>query len=315
MSMRPSRKLRNLNVWQQGIAQHRALQHRGAASSHGSSAPGGWAKAFFRRLLGRRAAAAKGGEPSLSASSRPAAENLALAISQYADRPELREAMLSRRALTMPGQGASPPRMVQAGAIDVSLCRDLRFWRRGKEFVAAALGGFDPGAGAEHAAQRRAFWRQRSQRRTAVVSPSPTSKAAQSLRSLLRALAAGQGRDEVSHDEVGRDDVNQIAVGTPAGTVSIGGRSRKTANRKVPQPVAAAAGMRRAKSFRDHKFRQQGLGLLQKALRAKKSGGPSHGPQQMYRPAAGWVPGAISKSVSKPTDSKDSSSGPSSKQG
>ena len=59
MSLRPSRKLRNLNVWQRGIEHYRAGQRdRGAAS--GAPAQRGWAKALFRRLLGRRATGAPG---------------------------------------------------------------------------------------------------------------------------------------------------------------------------------------------------------------------------------------------------------------
>jgi hypothetical protein len=263
--MRHSRKLRNLNVWQQGIDQHRASRQRGSASVSRPAAAGGWAKAFFRRLLGRRSAGGRAVAETAGAAaagiSRPGSAQQLPPTAKSADLA-LSEGMLSRRPVTATGQSAAPPRIARAEEINVRGCRDLRLWNRGKEFVAAALGGFDPGAGAEHAAQRRALWRQRSQRRALVARAGAASKAAQSLRLLLRAVAARPARDEVGH----------AAVGTPAGTVVIADRPRRASNRPAPQPVAvaAAAGTRRGRSFRDHKFRQQGFRMLEKALRARK---------------------------------------------
>jgi hypothetical protein len=155
--------------------------------------------------------------------------------------------------------------MTRAESINVPQTRDLRIWQRGREFVAAACGGFDVGAGPQHALERRAFWRQRSQRRGAAARRPAASQAAQSLRLLLRGLAARQ-----KGEEVGPLSASAPSLAASSGNVAVGGRSRKTANRKVRQPIAAAAGIRPNKSFRDHRFQQQGLRLLEKALRAKK---------------------------------------------
>ncbi len=267
--MRPGRKLRNLNVWQQGIVRHRAARHRASLRRGGASgagaAHGGWARAFFRRLLGRRATAAREGEPAVQGSKAAGEQVPSAASPQGLARPELREGMLSRRAIAMPGQSSSPPRIARADTFNVAVCRDVRFWQRGSEFVAAARGGFDTGAGPEHVLQRRAYWRQRSLRQSAA-GRGATSKATQSLRLLFRALAARQVRDDDGQPRLGPAS----AAAAAAGAVNVGGRSRKTANKKTLQPVAAAAGTRRTKSFRDHQFRQQGLNLLEKTLRAKK---------------------------------------------
>jgi hypothetical protein len=287
MSMRPGRKLHNLNVWQRGIQNYRAAQRPSGGSTE-PTAHGGWAKAIFRRLLGRRAATAKGGgkAPGIYlAAGGGAAASGSLAAPKLGARPEIDEGMLSRRVVSATSL-ASPPRMTQVGPINVGATRDLRFWQRGKEFVAAACGGFDTGAGPAHAAERRAFWRQRSRRPAAATARSSVAKATQSLRLLLRALAKGSTRDEVG----------QVAPGHIA---AVG--SRKATKKATPQPVAAAAGARRVKSFRDHKFRQQGLALLEKALRTKKAHSPrSKAALAMYRPPAGWLPGGASKSLDSP---------------
>lgn len=227
--MRPNRKLRDLNVWQQGIQRHRA------AARCGGAAHGGWARAFFRRLLGRRSAAPKESTPSGSTPNVAGAQAVPAGAPQGRARPELREGMLSRRAITMPGQTGSPPKIARADAFNIAHCRDVRIWQHGREFVAAACDGFDTGAGPEHALQRRTYWRQRSLRRSATAAAGSASKAAQAMRLLLRALAARQTPDDAAQW------VPVASMGTAApGTVNLGGRSRKTANKHVPQPVAAA---------------------------------------------------------------------------
>jgi hypothetical protein len=281
MSLRPDRKLRNLNVWQRGIEHYRSGQReRGAA---GSAPAQGWAKALFRRLLGRRAAGASSSAKGMTTAPLGAiAQNSAadgpaqLTASRTGDqRPEIREGMLSRRAV-LSAQAASPSRMTHVGTIDVAGCRDLRFWRRGREFVAAAHGGFDAGGGAEYLAQRR----------VATVSRSQASQAALSLRLLLRAVASRSAKDDVAP--------------LPVGSVAPAGLSRKSVQNKPPRPVAIAAGARRGKSFRDPKFRQQGLGLLEKALRAQQKHGLQHKALEMYRPATPWTPKATGKSPGQP---------------
>jgi hypothetical protein len=296
MSMRPSRKLHNLNVWQRGIQRYRGAKRPDAAVAE-PAAHRGWAKAFFRRLLGRRAAIAKGAAPpsvrageggpySTSAGSLAAGK-------EFAARAGIQEGLLSRRVAAS-GQTASLPRMTQVGTVNVSGARDLRFWQRGKEFVAAACGGFDTGAGAAYAAERRKFWRQRSQRRAAPASRGPAAAATQSLRLLIRSLAKSGGRDEIGPASVG--------LSTAAG-------SRKATKPGLRQPVALATGVRRTKTFRDQKLRQRGLRLLEKALRTGQGkAAQNKSLLAMYRPASGWLPGGASKSL-------DSSGPPPTKQG
>jgi len=277
--MRPDRKLQSLNVWQQGIQQYRAAQRRGEASG---AARGGWARAFLRRLLGRRATSAGG-----DASSKQLGPNELVAAnnkgtpggpSNAQSDLALREGMLSRRRCAGGSQSAAK-RVVQAGSIDVSASRDLRFWQRGKEFSAAAKGGFDPGAGPAYLAQRRGMWTHRALARRPVVAGHVQS-AAQSMRRLLRSLTTRPSREVIG----------------PVALAAAGGKAAS----KAPQPIAAAAGVRRTKSFRDANFRQQGFRLMEKALRSK-SQQQTKGPLSTY-PAA-WTPG----SIATPTDAAGSS--------
>jgi hypothetical protein len=293
MSMRPSRKLHNLNVWQRGIQQHRGTQRTEGVSVE-PRAQRGWAKAFFRRLLGRRAATIKGAAPprAFGLTGAPGSSGSRAAAKQAVVRSEISESMLSRLATV--GKTDSLSRMTQAGDINVTSGRDLRFWQRGKEFVAAACGGFDTGAGPAYVAERRMFWRQRSQRRAAPVARGPAAAATQSLRLLLRSLARGADRDQIGQ--------------ASASLAQVAGGSRRTNKQVVRPTVAAAAGLRRTKSFRDQKVRQQGFRLLKKAFRIKQGTGPqSKASLAMYRAASGWTPGGAPKSPDAP--------GPASKQG
>jgi hypothetical protein len=297
MSWRRGRRLRKLNVWQRGIEHYRAAQ-RDLGAVGGAPDERGWAKALFRRLLGRCASGAsprdkgpKGktlGQLALTGHAAGGAAASASAAHGLGDqRPEIREGMLSRRPM-LSAQGPSPSKMTRAGGVNPAHCRDLRLWQRGREFVAAATGGFDPGGSAEYLAERRAFWRQRSQRQAAAAPRGPASRAALSLRLLLRAVAARAGQGEGGP--------------VPLGSAAPAGLSRKAPQSRPARPIAAAAGPPRSKTFRDQGFRRQGLKMLEKALHARQQhGAQKHGSQNqavdMYRPAAGLP-------TTKPTEQK-----------
>src|SRR5439155_19544812 len=156
---------------------YRASQRdRGAAGS--APAQRGWAKALFRRLLGRRTGGAKVSAKGsiagpLTAAAQTAAGHAPSSVTAGREaRPEIREGMLSRRAI-LSAQSASPSHMTHVGTINVGGCRDLRLWQRGREFVAAAQGGYDAAGGAQYLAERRTFWRQRWPRRAAAAARGP----------------------------------------------------------------------------------------------------------------------------------------------